>query len=110
MAVQITPLFTSQVITNAWASYYTALAPTRIDAMALYNGPPNAIEFCQIAWVPSGGAIGNANIIQGTQVFPNQTWIPFGFVGQTLGTGDMIYALGTAGGLVNFFASGTVSS
>lgn len=110
MAVSIASLIESQVLTNAMALYFTASGATRVDAMALFNPAGNAASVVTVAWVPKNGAIGVPNQIQSHNMQPGETFVPFGFIGQVLMPGDMIYAMADTNGLVNLFASGTISS
>lgn len=110
MAVQIAPLIQSQVLTSGFVVYFTASGFTRIDAMTLYNPVGNAAALVTLAWVPSGGSIATANQITSHNMLPGETFIPFGFIGQTLAAGDKIYAEAATGALVNLFASGTIQS
>lgn len=110
MTVRLQALIQSQVLTNALVSYFTSEGRTRIDALTLYNGIGNAAELVTIEWVPSGGAVGAANITTTHNMLPGETFNAFGLIGQTLMPGDKIYAKGAAGSLVNIFASGTVTS
>lgn len=110
MTVAITPLIQSQTLTSAFASYFTASGYTRIDMMTLYNPVGNAAELVTIEWVPSGGATGTPSQITSHNCLGGETFVVYGLIGHTLAPGDKIYAKGAAGGLVNLFASGTVTS
>lgn len=109
MAVTIQPLIQSQTLANSLAVYFTASAATRIDAMTLMNAGA-ATETVTIQWVPSGGAAATANIIAKITLLAGQSASVYQFIGQTMAAGDKIEALGATGGLVNLFASGTVST
>ena len=113
MAVNIQPLIQSQVIGSTLAAVFTAVAATRIDAMTLFNPIGNATETITLEWVPHGGATGNANMIAsytllGTSGGNSAT--VYELIGQVMGAGDMLYAKGATGALVNLFASGTIST
>lgn len=110
MSVTIQPLIQSQTLTNAFANYFTAGGYTRVDAMTLYNPVGNAAEVVTIEWVPSGGATGTPSMIASHNCLPGESFMVYAMIGQTLAPGDRIYAKGAAGGLVNLFASGTVTS
>ena len=111
MSVTIQPLIQSEVLTNALVTYFTAKGNTRVDAMTLYNPVGNAAEVVTVYWVPSGGTASDAkNEIANHNCLPGEAFNVFGIIGHTLNPGDSIAAIGTAGSLVNLFASGTVTS
>lgn len=110
MSVTILPLIQSATITSAMASYWAASGYTRIDALTLYNPIGNAAELVNIEWVPAGGSAGTGNRISSHNCLPGETFSVYGLIGQTFAPGDKLYAQGATGGLVNMFASGTVTS
>lgn len=110
MAVNIQPLIQSQVLSSVLTQVFLAAAPTRIDAMTLFNPVGNAAETVTLEWVPRGGAVGAANIIASYILLGGGSASVFEMTGQVLAAGDMIYAKGATGALVNLFASGTVAT
>lgn len=113
MSVTLKPLFEPVQIANAATTYFTATVATRIDKMTLTNSDTAASHYATIYWVPSGGTAGPANaiLIGGTTVgkllAPGETYDVTGFMGHTIGVGDLIAAVADAASKVNFFASGT---
>lgn len=111
MANSLQPLFEPVQLTNAAALYYTAVAKTRIDKMTVAN-PSATVSYTFTAyWVAAAGTPVTANILQPARaILPHEAYDVFPFIGQTLGVGDMIYAVASTGAVLNFFASGLVMS
>jgi hypothetical protein len=108
MTVNIQPLIQSHTLSNAYVSLFTASAPTRIDAVTLFNPTGNASETVTIEWVPTGGSTGAGNLIASYTLLGGNSATVYELIGQVMAAGDQIYAKGATGALVNMFASGTV--
>lgn len=99
------------MLTNAAVVYYSAGAPTRIDKCTLANPSLTVAYNATIYWVPNGGAAAPANAIVTQRIIqPKETWDVFGLIGHVLNQGDMIAALASVTGVLNFFGSGTTDS
>lgn len=106
MSFKIQPLFEPTQLTNAIATYYTAAVRTRIDKLTLYNTSSTLSITATVYWVPSGGAAGTSNINTIHTLLPNETYDIFGLIGQTLGIGDLLAAVGSTTAVLNFQGSG----
>ncbi len=108
MSVIITALFEPVQLTNAAALYYTSTGVrTGIDKATVSNPDAATPYSVTVHWVPSGGAVSNANmIIPARFVMPLEALDLWPFIGQTLGVGDQIWAFANVAAKLNFFVSG----
>lgn len=107
MAATVQPLIEPVSLTNSPVSYFTAGARTRVDQMSLANPSATTLYSATVWWVKTGSSPDTTNQVQPARpMTPGEAWNVLTFVGQTLASGDQIFA--EADGPINFFASGTV--
>lgn len=111
MSVIILPIIEPVQIANVATLYFTATLRTTIDKLNVSNPDAATPYSVTLYWVPAGGAPTSANIIQPVRALqPLESWDAWPLIGQTLGVGDMIYALASTAAKLNLSASGRTYS
>lgn len=110
MSVILQPLWEPVQLTNAAVNYYTAGAFTLVGKCTVSN-PTAGAAAVTIYWVPSGQSAAADNaIVTARIVQPKESFDVWPLIGHVLNVGDMIAALASVGGVLNFFGSGTTDS
>lgn len=112
MSYIVQPLFAPLQLANAEAAIYTSSsARTQVQQFVLTNPSTTTAYWAKLWWVTSGGTATDADLIfPQTVIFPGQTVIVTGLIGQTLGSADSIHAQAQTAAKINAFASGLVMS
>jgi hypothetical protein len=106
----IQPIVEPVQLTNADATYFTALVPTQITNLVVCN-PTAGAAWINVNWIPSGGSVGAANlVVYERYVQPGETWKIGPMIGQVLAVGDKLSMKASAGTTLNVMGSGIAVS
>ena len=111
MSNVIQSIIEPQQLTNADATYFTALVPTQILKATLCNSNTSTAYWVNVNWIPSGGSVVAANLVVNTRYLqPSETWDIWPLIGHVLNIGDKISMKASTGAEINVMASGVAVS